>query len=186
MSKTVWKPGTMLFPLPAVMVSCGTVEKPNVMTAAWTGTVCSDPAMTYVSIQPIRYSFGLIKASHEFVINLTTEKLSRATDYCGIKSGRDTNKFKNMGLTAVQASQVSAPLIKESPVNIECEVEKEIPLGSHVMFLAKVLAVDVDEDMLDSKGVLHLEKAGLLVYSHGEYFAVGRRLGTFGWTVKKK
>ena len=184
--KQTWKPCTLLYPLPAVLVSCGTFEKPNAMTAAWTGTICSDPVMVYVSIRPERYSYGLIEKSGEFVLNLTTEKLARAVDWCGVKSGRDGNKFAQTRLTPEAASQLSAPLIKESPVNIECKVDKIVPLGSHSMFIGRVLAVDVDETLLDSKGRLQLEKAGLLAYSHGEYFALGRKLGTFGWTVRKK
>ena len=184
--KQTWKAGTLLYPLPAVLVSCGTEEKPNAMTAAWVGTLCSDPVMVYVSIRKERYSYGIIKESGEYVLNLTTEKLARATDYCGVKSGSDTNKFKQMKLTAQKATQISAPLIKESPVNLECKVTQEIELGSHTVFIAKVLAVNVDEQLLDSKGRLALERAGLLAYSHGEYFALGRKLGTFGWTVKKK
>ncbi|MBQ0054729.1 MAG: flavin reductase family protein [Synergistaceae bacterium] len=184
--KQTWKPGTLLYPLPAVLVSCGTVEKPNAMTAAWTGTICSDPVMVYVSIRPERYSYGLIEKSGEFVLNLTTEKLARATDLCGVKSGRDTDKFRLCRLTPENAAEISAPLIKESPVNIECKTEKIVPLGSHSMFIGRVLAVDVEESLLDSKGRLQLEKANLLAYSHGEYFALGRKLGTFGWTVRKK
>ena len=184
--KQTWKPGTLLYPLPAVLVSCGTVEKPNAMTAAWTGTICSDPVMVYVSIRPERHSYGLIETSGEFVLNLTTEKLARATDLCGVKSGRDTDKFKLCRLTPENAAEISAPLIKESPVNIECKTEKIVPLGSHSMFIGRVLAVDVEESLLDSKGRLQLEKANLLAYSHGEYFALGRKLGTFGWTVRKK
>ena len=184
--KQTWKPGTLLYPLPAVLVSCGTVEKPNAMTAAWTGTICSDPVMVYVSIRPERHSYGLIEKSSEFVLNLTTEKLARAADLCGVKSGRDTDKFRLCRLTPENASELSAPLIKESPVNIECKTEKIVPLGSHSMFIGRVLAVDVEESLLDSKGRLQLEKANLLAYSHGEYFALGRKLGTFGWTVRKK
>lgn len=184
--KQTWKPGTLLYPLPAVLVSCGTFEKPNAMTAAWTGTICSDPVMVYVSIRPERYSYGLIEKSGEFVLNLTTEKLARAADLCGVKSGRDTDKFRLCRLTPENAAEISAPLIKESPVNIECKTEKIVPLGSHSMFIGRVLAVDVEESLLDSKGRLQLEKANLLTYSHGEYFALGRKLGTFGWTVRKK
>jgi len=183
--KQIWKPGTLLYPLPAVLVSCGSVEKPNALTIAWTGTICSDPVMVYVSVRPERFSHKLISDSGEFAINLTTEKLARATDWCGVKSGSDCNKFKQMGLTAEAASQISAPLIKESPVNLECKVTQTIALGSHDMFIAKVVAVHVDERLLDSKGRLQLEKANLLAYSHGDYFALGRKLGTFGWTVKK-
>lgn len=186
MSKLTWKPGTMLYPLPAVMVSCGSMEKPNIVTVAWTGIVCTDPAMTYISLRPERYSYGLIKASCEFVINLTTERLMMAADWCGVKSGREVNKFGHCHLTPEAASQVSAPMIAESPLSIECHVEQTLPLGSHEMFLAKIAAVNVEESLLDGKGVLHLEHAGLAVTSHGRYFGLGRQLGTFGYSVKKK
>ena len=186
MGKVVWKPGTMLYPIPPVMVSCGTLEKPNVITVAWTGIVCSDPAMTYISVRPERYSYELIKRSGEFVINLTTESLIWAADYCGVKSGRDINKFDLSSITAAAATQISAPLIVESPINIECRVDRILQLGSHDMFLSKILAINADEKLLDSKGVLHLEKAGLVATSHGRYFALGRQLGTFGYSVKKK
>ena len=186
MSKLTWKPGTMLYPLPAVMVSCGSMEKPNIITVAWTGIVCTDPAMTYISLRPERYSYGLIKASCEFVINLTTERLMMAADWCGVKSGREVNKFGHCHLTPEAASQVSAPMIAESPLSIECHVEQTLPLGSHEMFLAKILAVNVEESLLDGKGVLHMEHAGLAVTSHGRYFGLGRQLGAFGYSVRKK
>ena len=163
----------MLYPLPPVMVSCGTMEKSNIITVAWTGTVNSEPPMTYVSVRPERHSYAMIKESGEFVINLTTERLVRAADLCGVRSGRDLQKFRFCRLTPVPASAVSAPLIAESPVNIECRVEQRLALGSHDMFLAKVLAVDVDEALLDAKGVLHLERAGLAAYVHGRYRALG-------------
>lgn len=186
MGKVVWKPGTMLYPIPPVMVSCGTLEKPNVITVAWTGIVCSDPAMTYISVRPERYSYELIKKSGEFVINLTTESLIWTADYCGVKSGRDINKFDLSSITAAASTQISAPLIVESPINIECRVDRILQLGSHDMFLSKILAINADEKLLDSKGVLHLENAGLVATSHGKYFALGRQLGTFGYSVKKK
>ncbi|MCE5202494.1 MAG: flavin reductase family protein [Synergistaceae bacterium] len=186
MGKVTWKPGTMLYPLPPVMVSCGTMEKPNVITVAWTGIVCSDPAMTYISIRPERYSYGLIKETGDFVINLTTESLLWTADYCGVKSGRDINKFDLPSITAEPASQAAAPMIKESPLSIECRVERIIPLGTHDMFLSKILAVNADEMLLDTKSVLHLEKAGLIAASHGKYFSLGRQLGTFGYSVKKR
>jgi len=186
LGKVVWKPGTMLYPIPPVMVSCGTMEKPNVLTVAWTGIVCSDPAMTYISVRPERYSYELIKKSGEFVINLTTESLIWTADYCGVKSGRDINKFDLSSITAAAATQTGAPLIVESPINIECRVDRILQLGSHDMFLSKILAINADEKLLDSKGVLHLEKAGLVATSHGRYFALGRQLGTFGYSVKKE
>lgn len=177
----------MLYPLPAVMVSCALAgERPNIITVAWTGTVCSSPAMVSISVRPERHSYHMIRESGEFVINLTTEELVRAADYCGVRSGRDVDKFEEMRLTPLKASQVAAPLIGESPVNIECRVEQVLELGSHHMFLASVLAVDVDESWMNEKGKLELNKAGLAVYSHGEYFALGKRLGTFGYSVKRR
>ncbi|WP_300260038.1 flavin reductase family protein [uncultured Cloacibacillus sp.] len=176
----------MLYPLPPVMVSCGTLERSNIITAAWTGTVNSEPPMTYVSVRPERHSYAMIKESGEFVINLTTERLARAADLCGVKSGREVQKFRLCRLTPIPASSVAAPLIAESPVNIECRVEQRLALGSHDMFLAKVVAVNVDEALLDAKGVLHLERAGLAAYVHGRYRALGRELGKFGFSVQKK
>lgn len=186
-ARQVWKPGNMLYPLPAVMVSCALAgERPNIITVAWTGTVCSSPAMVSISVRPERHSYHIIRESGEFVINLTTEELVRAADYCGVRSGRDVDKFEEMRLTPLKASRVAAPLIGESPVNIECRVEQVLELGSHHMFLASVLAVDVDESWMNEKGKLELNKAGLAVYSHGEYFALGKRLGTFGYSVKRR
>lgn len=186
MSKVVWKPGTLLAPLPAVLVSCGTMEKPNVLTIAWTGIVNSDPAMTYISVRRERFSHSLIERSGEFVINLTTAALIRATDLCGVKSGRDIDKFAFARLTPEPASQLACPMIAESPLSLECRVTQVLPLGSHDMFLARIEAVNVDESLLDEKGKLHLSRCGLLSYSHGEYFAQGRRLGSFGCSVRKK
>ncbi|MBR1812995.1 MAG: flavin reductase family protein [Lachnospiraceae bacterium] len=187
MEKQIWRPGNMLYPLPAVLVSCADEDgTPNVMTAAWTGTVCSDPVMVYVSIRPNRYSNGIIRKSGEFVINLTTEKLAYATDYCGVKSGRDVDKFAACHLTAHPGSKVKAPLVAESPVNLECVVTEIKELGSHDMFLAKVVAVQADAAYLDEKGRLAMEGMGLLAYSHGEYYSLGEKLGTFGYSVRKK
>ncbi len=186
MSKVVWKPGTLLAPGPAVMVSCGTMEKSNIITIAWTGIVNSDPAMTYISVRPSRYSYDLIRESGEFVINLTNDKLIRATDLCGVKSGRDGDKFQLAKLTKEPASQLACPMIAESPISLECRVKQVLPLGSHDMFLAEIVAVNVDESLLDEKGKLHLSRAGLMSYSHGEYFGQGRRLGSFGCSVRKK
>lgn len=185
MAKLTWKPGTMVYPVPPALVSCGTTAAPNVFTAAWTGTTNSDPASAYVSIRPERYSYGLIKESGEFVINLTTDRLVRIADFVGVKSGRDINKFKAAGITPVPSSKLNAPMLEESPMNIECRVTQIIPLGSHDMFLAEVVAVNVDERLLDGKGVLRLEKAGLVSFMHGKYYSLGRQLGSFGYSVKK-
>ena len=192
MKKATWRPGNMLYPVPAVMVSCGHYENPgdeaacNIITVAWSGTVCSDPAMVYVSIRPSRHSYSIIKETGEFVINLTTSALTRAMDYCGVRSGREHNKFAEMQLTAQPAETVKAPLISESPVNIECKVTQILPLGTHDMFLAEVKAVRVNEDLLDETGKLQLEKAGLIAYSHGTYHELGKALGKFGYSVQKK
>lgn len=186
--KQQWKPGNMLYPLPAVMVSCGREgEKPNIITLAWVGTVCSDPVMVSVSIRPERYSYDIIRETGEFVINLTTRELAYAADYCGVKSGRNVDKFAELGLTPGKAGKLkAAPLIEESPVSLECEVAEIKELGSHHMFLAKVLAVDIDEAYLDEKGKFCLNDTGLLAYSHGEYFTLGEKCGSFGYSVKKK
>lgn len=187
MGKQSWKPGNMLYPLPAVLVSTTDGKgNQNVFTVAWTGTICSDPAMVSISVRPERYSYGMIQETGEFVINLTTRELAFATDYCGVKSGRDVDKFKEMNLTPVAAHKVMAPLIKESPVNIECKVEKVIPLGTHDMFLAQVVAVHADEAYMDEKGKFSLTKANPLVYSHGTYYTLGEEIGTFGYSVRKK
>ena len=186
MSKQVWKPGNLLAPVPPVLVSCGNMEKPNLITIAWAGTINSDPVRVSISVRPERYSHGLITESGEFVINLPTQKILRAVDWCGVKSGRDVDKFKEMGLTAVPGSAVSAPVLAESPVNLECRVFQTIPLGSHDLFLADVVAVDVDEDLLDEAGRLRLDKAGLAAYVHGTYYVLGKQLGTFGYSVRKK
>ena len=186
--KQQWKPGTMIYPLPAVLVSCGeTPASYNLLTVAWTGTVCSDPPMCYVSIRPERHSYAIIRRTGAFVINLTTEAMARATDWCGVRSGRDCDKWSETGLTPVPASTVAAPLVGEAPVSIECRVRQVIPLGSHDMFLAEVTAVQVDERYIDpATGKFRLEDAGLLVYSHGEYFSVGKLLGYFGWSVRRR
>lgn len=188
MKKQQWKPGNMLYPLPAVMVSCGRKrEKPNIITLAWVGTVCSDPVMVSISVRPERYSYNIIRETGEFVINLTTKDLAYAADYCGVKSGRDVDKFAELCLTPGKAEKLKeAPLIEESPVNLECRVAEIKELGSHHMFLSEVLAVDVDESYLDKKGKFHLNDTGLLVYSHGEYFSLGEKCGSFGYSVRKK
>lgn len=186
MAKQTWKGSTLLNPEPPVLVSCGSMEAANLITIGWTGTICTQPSMVSISVRPERYSYQLIKDSGEFVINLPTRKLVRAVDWCGVKSGRDYDKFAEMKLTPLPASTVSCPILAESPVNLECQVTQVIPLGSHDLFLAKVTAVDVDEALLDEKGKLCLERADLIVYSHGEYFSLGKQLGTFGYSVRKK
>jgi flavin reductase (DIM6/NTAB) family NADH-FMN oxidoreductase RutF len=186
MKKQQWKPGNMLYPLPAVMVSLGREgERPNIITVAWTGTICTNPPMVYISVRPERYSYGILKDTGKFVLNLTTEKLARATDFCGVRSGREVDKFQMTGLTAVPGPVTGCPMIEESPVNVECEVTEIRELGSHHMFLAEVKAVHVEEAAMDQKGKFELNKTGLLAYSHGEYLGLGKKLGSFGYSVKK-
>lgn len=185
--KQVWKPGNMLYPLPAVMVSITDgMGKDNIITVAWAGTICTNPPMVSISVRPERYSYHMLRDTGEFVINLTTEKLAFATDFCGVHSGKDIDKFKETGLTKEKAKFVKAPMIKESPVSIECRVKEVKELGSHHMFIAEVLAVHADEAYMDKKNKFHLNKAKPLVYSHGEYLGTGARIGTFGYSVKKK
>ena len=188
MAKQTWKPGNMIYPLPAVMVSTADKEgNSNILTIAWTGTVCTNPPMAYISVRPERYSYHMIKESGEFVINLTTKRLARATDYCGVRSGKDVDKWSECRLTKGNASSLNyAPVIEESPVNIECKVASIQELGSHHMFLAEVTSVQVDEAYLDEKGRFDLNRTGLIAYSHGEYLDLGRKLGTFGYSVRKK
>lgn len=186
MAKELWKPGNMIYPLPAVMVSCmDEKHNPNIITVAWTGTICTNPSMAYISIRPERYSYDIIKNSREFVINLTTKELAKATDFCGVRSGRDVDKFKEMHLTPEPGKVVSAPLIKESPVNIECKLREIVPLGSHHMFIADVVGVNVDDRYMNQNHKFELEKAHPIVYSHGEYYELGKKIGTFGYSVKK-
>ena len=187
MAKQTWKPGNMIYPIPAVMVSVTDGKgQDDIITVAWTGTICTNPPMAYISVRPERFSYHMIKETGEFVINLTTKELAFATDYCGVKSGRDVDKFKEMGLTPIPASEVKVPMIKESPVNIECKVRQILPLGSHDMFLADVVAVHADEKYMDEKHKFHLEQAEPIIYSHGSYFGCGELLGTFGYSVKKR
>ena len=184
--RQIWRPGNMLYPVPAVMVSVADGNGgSNIITVAWAGTVCSDPVMLSISVRPERYSYDIIRTSGEFVVNLTTRSLARAADYCGVRSGRDVDKWKETGLTPVSAFKVSAPLIGESPISLECQVRQVLELGSHHMFLAEVVAVDVDPSYLDEKGTLHLERADLIAYCHGRYRALGEELGRFGYSVKK-
>lgn len=186
MAKQYWRAGNMVYPVPAVMVSCKRGdERPNIITTAWCGTTVSSPAMAYVSIRKERYSYDIIKESKEFVINLVTKELTYATDYCGVRSGRDVDKFKDMNLTPIESKYVKAPSIEECPVNIECVVKQIIPLGSHDMFLAEVVGVTVDDKYMLPSGKFDLNSAGLMAYSHGEYFELGEKIGTFGYSVKK-
>ncbi|MBQ9305705.1 flavin reductase family protein [Butyrivibrio sp.] len=187
MAKEIWRPGNMLYPTPAVMVSCMREgEKPNIITVAWAGTICSDPAMLSISVRKERYSYDILKATGEFVVNLTSKKLARAADWCGVRSGREYDKFKEMNLTPLESQKISAPGIAESPVNIECKVKQSIDLGSHTIFIAEVMCVTVDDKLLDDKGRLDLGKAKLVAYSHGEYFMLGEKVGKFGYSVAKK
>lgn len=187
MAKQNWKPGNMLYPVPAVMVSCQREnEKPNIITVAWAGTICTNPAMLSISVRPERYSYDIIKETKEFVVNLVTSDLAYATDYCGVKSGRDVDKFKEMNLHKSISKVVKAPGIEESPVNIECRVVEIKELGSHHMFIAEVVSVNIDDKYMDKTGKFNLNKAGLVSYSHGEYFELGKKLGKFGYSVAKK
>lgn len=186
MGKQYWRPGNMLYPVPAVMVSCQRPEeKPNIITIAWAGTVCSSPAMVSISVRKERYSYDILKETREFVINLVTKDLVRAADYCGVRSGRDVDKYKEMQLTLLPSRTVKAPGIEESPVNIECRVKEIIPLGSHDLFLAEVTGVTIEDRYLDENGKFDLNRAGLAAYSHGEYFELGNKLGSFGYSVRK-
>ena len=187
MGKLDFKPGNMLYPLPAVMVSVRDKEgNDNIITVAWTGTVCTNPPMLYISVRPERHSYKALHETGEFVVNLTTEKLAKATDFCGVRSGRDMDKFQELHLTPQQSQHVEAPGIAECPVNLECRVSQVIPLGTHDMFLAEVVGVSVDRQYMDEKGTFHLNDAGLVAYSHGTYFELGEKIGTFGYSVRKK
>lgn len=186
MSRKVWKAGTFIYPLPAVMVSCGTMEKSNIMTVAWTGIINTNPAMCYISVRPERYSYNLIKEQGEFVINLTNEKLAFATDWCGVKTGAKVDKFKEMHLTKEKAEFVKCPIIKESPVAVECKVKEIKELSSHHMFIAEVLSIDADDKYIDEKGAFDISKCNLIAYSNGNYYSMGRKLGRFGFSVQKK
>ncbi len=186
MSKQFWKGSTLLAPVPAALVTCGTLEKPNVLTIGWTGIVCTRPPMTYISVRPERFSHDIIMHSGEFVINLTTSAMVKYVDLCGVKSGKDTDKFAVCGFHAVPSEKLSVPIIDECPVSLECKVTEIKPLGSHTMFLAEIVGIDVDEKYIDSKGKLNLQQCGLTAYAHGEYFALGRKLGDFGFSVRRK
>lgn len=186
MSKVIWKPGTFEYPIPAVMVSCGDMKNSNIMTVAWTGILNTNPALVYISVRPERYSYNLIKKQKEFVINLTNTDLAYATDWCGVKSGRDVDKFKEMKLTKEKGKFVKCPIIKESPVSIECKVIDEKPLGSHNMFVGEVLSIDADEKYIDKNGAFDISKCDLIAYANGGYFKLGKKVGKFGYSVAKK
>lgn len=186
MSKITWKPGTFLYPLPAVMVSCGTMKESNIITVAWTGIINTNPAMVYISVRPTRYSYNLIKECGEFVINLTTERLAYATDWCGVKTGANVDKFEEMNLTKETAKYVKCPMIKECPVSVECRVKEIKELGSHHMFIAEVLGINADEKYIDGKGAFDISKCDLITYSNGKYYSLGKKIGKFGFSVRKK
>lgn len=187
MTKLNWKPGNMVYPIPSVIVTCGDSEENyNAITIAWTGTICTNPPMTYISVRPSRHSYKIIEETGEFVINLTTEDLVKATDYCGVKSGRDENKIEKCGLTLGKGKVVKAPLINESPVNIECKVTEIKKLGSHDMFMAEVVSVNVDDSYMDENNTFHLSKSKPICYSHGRYYGLGKELGKFGYSIQKK
>lgn len=186
MPKVTWKPGTFLYPIPAVMVSCGTMKKSNIITVAWTGILNTNPAMVYISVRPTRYSYNLIKEQGEFVINLTTKKLAYATDWCGVKSGKDVDKFKSMHLTKQKANFVKCPMIAESPVSVECKVKEIKEFGSHHTFIAEVLAINADEKYIDKNGAFDISKCDLIAYANGGYYTLDKKIGKFGFSVKKK
>lgn len=186
MSKVHWKGGTLLAPIPAVMVTCGTAEKSNIITIAWTGIINTVPPMTYISVRPSRHSYDIIKSSGEFVINLTSSQMCRAADYCGVRSGKDNNKAMQMKLELEPSVAVSAPQIKDSPLTLECRVKEIKKLGSHDMFISEIVAVNAEERFIDRNGRLDLKKADLVAYSHGDYYKLGERIGDFGFSVRKK
>ena len=186
MGKITWKGGTFVYPLPAVMVSCGDMKNSNIITVAWTGIINTNPAMCYISVRPERFSHELIKKNGEFVINLTTKELARATDWCGVKSGRDFDKFKEMGLTKEKATIVKSPMIAESPISVECKVDKIVPLGSHDMITAKIVAINVSDKFVNEKGAFDISKCDLMEYANGGYYPLGKKIGQFGFSVMKK
>ena len=182
----MWKPGTFLYPLPVIMVSCGTMQKSNIITVAWTGILNTNPATVYISVRPSRYSYNLIKEQGEFVINLTNKDLARATDWCGVKTGGKVDKFKEMKLHKEKANFVKCPMIKESPVSVECRVKEIKEMGSHHVFIADVLAIHADEQYIDGKGAFDISKCDLIAYANGHYYALGKKLGKFGFSVQKR
>ena len=185
-NKVTWKPGTFLYPLPVVMVSCGTMEKSNIITVAWTGILNTNPATVYIAVRPTRYSYHLIKEQGEFVINLTNKNLARTTDWCGVKTGSQVDKFKEMKLTKEKANFVKCPMIKESPVSVECKVREIQEMGSHHVFVADVLAINADKQYIDEKGAFDISKCDLIAYANGHYYALGKKLGKFGFSVQKR
>ncbi len=185
MSKIMWKPGNFIYPIPAVLVTVGTMKKSNIFTVAWTGTINTNPAMAYISVRKERFSYDIIKKNKEFVINLTNESLVFETDYCGVKSGKNVDKFKELGLTKQKCNYVKCPMINESPISIECKVIEEKDLGSHTMFLAKVLAINVDDNYINKNGAFEISKCKLIAYSNGGYYSLGRKIGKFGFSVQK-
>lgn len=185
MSKVMWKPGTFEYPIPAVMVSCGTMEKSNIITVAWTGILNTNPAMVYISVRPTRYSYNMIKEQGEFVINLTTKNLAKATDWCGVRSGEKYDKFKEMNLHREKANFVKCPMIKESPVSIECKVVDIKELGSHHMFIAEVLSINASDEFIDKNGAFDISKCDLIAYANGGYYPLGKKIGKFGYSVQK-
>lgn len=186
MSKATWKGGALLAPVPPALITCGTMDNPNVLTVAWTGIINTVPPKTYISVRPERFSYKMIEKSGEFVINLPTESMVRAVDFCGVRSGKDTDKFKETGLTAEECPSVSCPQIAQSPLTLACKVFQKIELGSHHVFLADIVGTNADQSLIDKNGRLCLEKAGLIAYAHGDYFALGKHLGDFGFSVRKK
>ena len=186
MSKVTWKSGTFIYPLPAVMVSCGTMEESNIITVAWTGIINTDPEMCYISVRPTRHSYEMIKKTGEFVINLTTKDLAYATDWCGVKTGAKVDKFKEMKLTKEKANFVNCPMIKESPVSVECKVKEIRELGSHHMFVAEILGINADEKYINENGAFDISKCDLIAYSNGNYYSLGKKIGRFGFSVQKK
>ena len=186
MSKVTWKSGTFIYPLPAVMVSCGTMEESNIITVAWTGIINTDSAMCYISVRPTRHSYEMIKKTGEFVINLTTKDLAYATDWCGVKTGAKVDKFKEMKLTKEKANFVNCPMIKESPVSVECKVKEIRELGSHHMFVAEILGINADEKYINENGAFDISKCDLIAYSNGNYYSLGKKIGRFGFSVQKK
>lgn len=186
MSKVQWKGGALIAPIPPVMVTCGTMEHPNVLTIAWTGILNTIPPKTYISVRPSRFSYPIIKETREFVINLTTASMIKAADFCGVRSGKDLNKLETCGLETEPAAHISAPMLSDSPISLECRVSEIIPLGSHDMFLADIVAVHVDETFIDRNGKLHISQCDLAAFAHGEYFTLGKKIGSFGFSVRKK
>jgi conserved protein/domain typically associated with flavoprotein oxygenases, DIM6/NTAB family len=186
MGKITWNGGTFVYPLPAVMVSCGDMKNSNIITVAWTGIINTNPAMCYISVRPERFSHELIKKNGEFVINLTTKELARATDWCGVKSGKDFDKFKERGLTKEKATIVKSPMIAESPISVECKVDKIVPLGSHDMITAKIVAINVSDKFVNEKGAFDISKCDLMAYANGGYYPLGKKIGQFGFSVMKK